>query len=127
LRPDAAVADPAIRKELLEKWGVEVLGVWTGARGFMIDFRFRVLDVDKALPLFDPKIQPYLIRDGSTIKLPVPVGEKVGSFRTTNRGKNVQAQRDYHIMFGNPDSYVKPGQNVSVVVGDFRVDHLTLR
>jgi hypothetical protein len=127
LKPDAALADPAIRKDLLEKWGVEVFGVWTAARGYMIDFHFRVLDVEKALPLFDSKIRPYLVRDGSDIKLPVPVGEKVGAFRTTNRGKNIQAQRDYHIMFGNPDSYVKSGQNVSVVIGDFRVDHLTLR
>jgi hypothetical protein len=127
LQPDAAVADPAIRKALLEKWGVEVFGVRLAARGYMIDFRFKVIDVDKALPLFDTRIKPYLLPDGSTIKLPVPVGQKVGAFRTTNRGKNILADKIYAIMFANPDSFVKLGQKVSVVIGDFRVEHLTLK
>lgn len=127
LKPDAAVADSAIHKELVEKWGVEVYGVRKAASGYMIDFRFRVLDAEKALPLFDPRTKPYLLTEGTHIKLPVPVGEKVGAFRTTNRGKNIQANKDYYMMFANPDSYVKPGQKVSVVIGDFRAEHMTLQ
>ena len=127
LQPDPVVADAETRKALLDKWGVEVNGVRLAARGYMIDFRFRVLDVDKALPLFDPRIQPYLLTEGTNIKLPVPVGEKVGAFRTTNRGKNITADRDYYMLFANPDSYVKPGQKVSVVIGEFRVEDLTLQ
>ncbi len=126
-QPDPAVADPEIRKEFLEKWGVEVVGITRSARGYMADFRFRVLDSDKALPLFDGKIPPYLIPDGTSIKLPVPMGEKVGAFRTTNRGKNIQSGKDYHIIFANPDAFVKPGQKVSVIIGDFRAEHLTLK
>ena len=127
LQPDLAVADQEVRKELLERWGVEVYGVRLSARGYMIDFRFRVVDLEKALPLFDPRVQPYLLTEGTNIKLPVPVGEKVGAFRTTNRGKNITANRDYYMMFGNPDSYVKPGQKVSVVIGEFRAEHMTLQ
>jgi len=127
LKPEMAIADPEERKQLLERWGVEVMGTRIAAGGYMIDFRFRVLDADKALPLFDSKIQPYLLRQGSDIKLPVPVGQKVGAFRTTDRGKNIQAGKDYYIMFANPDSYVKPGQRVSVVIGDFRVNDLTIQ
>ena len=51
---------------------------------------------------------------------------EVITFRTTNRGANIQPNRDYHILFGNPDAYVKPGQKVSIVIGDFRVDHLAV-
>ena len=127
LKPDAAVADSEIHKELIEKWGVEVNGVRLAARGYMIDFRFRVLDAQKALPLFDPKTKPYLLTEGTNIKLPVPVGAKVGAFRPTNRGKNITADKDYYMMFANPDSYVKPGQKVSVVIGDFRAQHMTLQ
>jgi hypothetical protein len=119
--------DSATHKELVERWGVEVIGVREAARGYMIDFRFRVLDADKALPLFDARIQPYLLTEGTNVKLPVPVGEKVGAFRTTNRGKNIQSGKDYYMMFANPDSYVRPGQRVSVVIGDFRAEHMTLR
>ena len=127
LQPDLAVADQEVRKALLERWGVEVYGVRLSARGYMIDFRFRVVDLEKALPLFDPRVQPYLLTEGTNIKLPVPVGEKVGAFRTTNRGKNITANRDYYMMFANPDSYVKPGQKVSVVIGEFRAEHMSLR
>lgn len=127
LRPETAIADPQVRKALRERWGVEVMGARLAARGYMIDFRFRVLDSDKALPLFDSKTQPYLLREGSEIKLPVPVGQKVGAFRPTNRGKNITGDKDYYMMFANPDAYVKPGDKVSVVIGDFRVDRLPLQ
>ena len=127
MQPDAAVADAAIHKELIEKWGVEVMGVRLAARGYMMDFRFRVLDLEKALPLFDSRIKPYVIPEGTDVKLPVPAGQKVGTFRTTNRGKNIQAGKDYVIMFANPDAFVKSGQKVSVVIGDFRVERLTLK
>lgn len=127
LQPAAAVTDPETRRALLERWGVELLGVRLAAQGYMIDFRFRVLDAEKALPLFDSKIQPYLLREGSDIKLPVPIGQRVGAFRTTNRGKNITADKTYYMMFANPDAFVKPGNRVSVVIGDFRVDGLTLQ
>lgn len=127
LQPDSAIADPAIRKDFLERWGVEVIGVTGAARGYMIDFRFRVVDANKALPLFDGRTPAYLIPDGSGIKLPVPAGQKVGAFRTTNRGNNIQSGKNYHIVFANPDAFVKPGQKVSVVIGDFRAEHLTLK
>lgn len=127
LTPDTAIKDPEVRRALLERWGVEVLGVRKALTGYMIDFRFRVLDADKALPLFDARTQPYVLREGSSIKLPVPVGEKVGAFRTTNRGKNIQSNRDYYMLFANPDAYVERGDKVSVVIGDFRVDGLTLQ
>lgn len=127
LEPDPAVAEPAIRKGLVDKWGVEVLGARKAAKGYMIDFRFRVLDADKAMPLFDSRTQPYLLTEGSNIRLPVPVGQKVGAFRATNRGKNITAGRDYYMMFANPDAFVREGQKVSVVIGDFRVDNMTLR
>ena len=83
LKPDPAVAEGTIHKDLIDQWGVEVYGVRLSARGYMIDFRFRVVDLEKALPLFDPRVQPYLLTEGTNIKLPVPVGEKVGAFRTT--------------------------------------------
>jgi hypothetical protein len=52
---------------------------------------------------------------------------KVGAFRPTNRGKNIKADKTYYMVYGNPDSHVKPGEKVSVVIGDFRAEHLTVR
>ena len=110
--------------ELREDWGIEVLGIRLASADYMMDFRFRVLDVDKALTLFDHRIKPHLIVDRTQIKLPVPMAAKVGAFRPTNRGKNIKPDKNYYMIFGNPDRHVKAGETVTIVVGDFRIDHL---
>ncbi len=56
-----------------------------------------------------------------------PMAAKVGALRPTNRGKNIKPDKIYYMIFGNPDSYLKPGQKVSVVIGDFRAEHLTVQ
>jgi hypothetical protein len=109
---------------LREQWGVEVLGIRLASGDYMMDFRYRVLDVDKALTLFDHQIKPYLIVDRTNIKLPVPMAAKVGALRPTNRGKNIKPNKNYFMIFGNPDRHVKAGETVTIVVGDFRIEHL---
>lgn len=111
-------------KELADKWGVELLGMRLTTAGYMLDFRFRVMDADKALPLFDHRIKPYIVAERSNIKLPVPMATKVGAFRPTNRGKNIKADKTYYMIFGNPDRHVKVGEKVTVAIGDFKVEHL---
>jgi len=111
-------------KELADKWGVELLGMRLTTAGYMLDFRFRVMDADKALPLFDHRIKPHIVAERSNIKLPVPMSTKVGAFRPTNRGKNIKADKTYYMIFGNPDRHVKVGEKVTVVIGDFKVEHL---
>ena len=115
---------PDKAKELADNWGVELLGMRLTTAGYMLDFRFRVLDADKALPLFDHRIKPHIVAERSNIKLPVPMAAKVGAFRPTNRGKNIKADKTYYMIFGNPDRHVKAGEKVTVVIGDFKVEHL---
>ena len=111
-------------KELADEWGVALQGMRLTSAGFMLDFRFRVLDADKALPLFDHRIKPYIVAERSNIKLPVPMAAKVGAFRPTNRGRNIKADKTYYMIFGNPDRHVKAGETVTVAIGDFRVENL---
>lgn len=115
---------PEEAEKLADKWGVELLGMRLTSAGYMLDFRFRVLDADKALPLFDHRIKPHIVAERSNIKLPVPMAPKVGAFRPTNRGKNIKADKTYYMIFGNPDRHVKVGEKVTVVIGDFKVEHL---
>jgi len=119
--------DPAFPEELKEKWGVEIIGVSSTSGGYMLDFRFRVLDAQKSLSLFDHRIKPYVVAEKSHIKLPVPMAAKVGALRPTNRGKNIKADKIYYMVFANPDHHVKKGEKVSVVIGDFRAEGLTVR
>jgi hypothetical protein len=123
LKPDTALP----QTDLAENWGIEVIGIKHAMTGYMLDFRFRVLDLNKALPLFDPRHHAYVETERSHIKLPVPIAEKIGSLRPTNRGQNIKAGKTYYILFANPDSHVKPNEKVSVVIGDFKVEHLTVR
>jgi hypothetical protein len=126
-RQERLEPDPAAPNERLAKqWGVEVIGISQTAGGYMLDFRFRVVDAEKALPLFDHRVKPYVTAEKSGINLPVPVGAKTGAMRPTNRGRNIKSDKTYYMVFANPDAHLKPGDKVSVVIGDFRVEHLTV-
>ena len=117
---------PEQAKLIAAQWGVKLLSLRLSAAGYMMDFRFRVLDANKALPLFDTRNKPYVVVERSKAKLPVPMAAKVGAFRPTNRGKNIKADKNYYMMFANPDRHVKAGEKVTLVIGDFNVEHLTV-
>ncbi len=117
-------SDPEHVGALRQKWGVEVLGIQATATGYMLDFRYRVVDAEKAAPLLDRRIKPYLIVEKDDARLEVPVTNKLGALRQTT--KHVQANRNYFILFSNPARHVKSGDKVSVVIGDFVVENLSV-
>ncbi len=108
-RPDAAL-------------GVELAGIRLTSGGYMIDFRYRVLAPEKAAPLFDRKVAPYLIHEKTGSKFAVPAPAKVGPLRQTTLAP--EAGRQYFILFANPGKYMARGDLVTVVVGDVRFEHL---
>jgi hypothetical protein len=112
--------------QIKEEQGVEIQSLQMTAGGYMMDFRFRVLDVEKAKIFFDHRVKPYLHVEKSNAKLPVPMASKVGAFRSTDRGKNIKPNKNYYIVFGNPDAHVKRGEKVTLVVGDFKVEGMTV-
>jgi len=118
--------DPAVPSTLSEQWGVQVIGVQLSAGGYWLRFAFRVDDADKAGMLFDNRFKPYLESEQTGVKLGVPSAAKVGALRTTNRQGNIKNGKIYTMMFSNPGTQVKPGHKVSVVAGDFKVEHLTV-
>ncbi|MET0026517.1 MAG: hypothetical protein ABW101_02675 [Candidatus Thiodiazotropha sp.] len=122
--PPMVTADKA--REIAEKWGVELISLRLTAAGYMIDFRFKVLDVDKSKVFFSTQVKPQLVVEKSNAKLPVPMAAKVGAFRTTDRGRNIKPDRIYYIVFANPDAHVKSGETVTMVVGDFKEAHLVV-
>ncbi len=107
-----------------EKWGVKVLSIRHSAGGYMLDFRYRVLDPEKALPLFDRKIKPHLVDEATGAVFAVPEPPKVGALRSTRKP---QPGKNYFVMFANPGGYVKKNSKVSVVIGDFRAENLVVQ
>jgi hypothetical protein len=119
-----SISDPGKVGALQEKWGVKVLGIQTTATGYLLDFRYRVLDATKAAPLLDRHIQPYVIVEKDKARLEVPVTDKLGALRQTTR--DVKENRNYLVLFSNPARHVKSGDKVTVVIGDFKVEHLNV-
>jgi len=102
-------------------WGVEVIGIKTVASGQMLRFSYRILDSKKALPLQDKKQHPYVIDQTSGIRLAVPAMENIGELRQSSTPIE---NRNYFIIFGNPGKLVKKNDQVTVVIGNFRVENL---
>jgi hypothetical protein len=101
--------------------GIEVVALRRSAAGYMLDLRYRVIDREKAAPLVDRKVQPYLLDQATGAKLFVPSSAKVGPLRQT--GAAVEG-RIYFALFANPGKYVEPGRKVTLVLGDRRVPDL---
>lgn len=111
-------------EQLKEKWGIEITSVRMASAGHMIDFRYRVLNAEKAEPLFKREKKPYLIDQKSKKVLSVPNMGKVGPLRTSN---NPQEGRIYWMFFGNGGKIIQTGSKVTVVIGDFRVEDLIVQ
>lgn len=106
-----------------ETWGIQIIGIRQTAAGYMLNFRYRVIDPEKAAPLFNRQTKPYLIDQASGAKFAVPNPPKTGPLRTSDPPK---AGRNYFIFFANPGKYVKLGNKVTVVIGDFKAENLVV-
>ena len=114
----AAAVDPETR------FGVAIQGVRLSANGYMLDFRYRVLDADKALPLVQRTIKAYLLHQPTGAALAVPEEPTIGPLRQTEKFGKPQEGRTYVTLFGNAGKLVKEGDPVTIVIGEFRVPDL---
>ena len=119
----ASSTAPGPARSLEGRWGVELAGIRPSAAGYMLDFRFWVRDAERAAPLFDRGTKPYLVDEATGAKFLVPNPPKVGPLRTSDPPKE---GRRYFIFFANPGRLIEPGRRVTVVIGDFRAEHLVV-
>jgi hypothetical protein len=108
---------------LEEKWGVRPLSLRQTAEGYMLDFRYRIIDAEKAAPLFSPRIKPYIIDQATGAVMAVPDVPKLGSMRSTRKPIK---DKNYAILFANPGQHIKPGSKVTVVIGDLKAENLVV-
>jgi len=114
--PETVSAEKA--PSLEEQWGVEVVALRLTGNNYMLDFRYKVLDPDKAAELFERANKPALIHVATGAKLEVPRPAKTGPLRPTNPP---QAGRTYFMLFSNP-GVVQAGDEVTIEIGDFKAD-----
>lgn len=112
----AANAHPRTKTYMKRTWGVEVLFVRQASSGYMLEFRYKVLDAEKAKPLFTRQTKPLLTHDRSGAQLVVPTPAKTGALRNSNPPL---ADHTYWMFFANPGKLVQPGDTVTITIGDF--------
>jgi hypothetical protein len=119
--------EPAVKTDssLTDKeWGIKPLSLRQSAGGYMLDFRYRIIDPERASILLDRKIKPYLIDQATGTKLFIPNMPKVGSLKHTV--VNPDVNKTYFMLFGNSRGLVKSGSKVTIVIGDFKQEDLVV-
>ena len=108
-------------------YGIQVEGLRLTAAGSMLDFRYRVLDAQKAAPFLNGRIQPALLDESRGAKLGVPDTPTLGRIRQTSRNGVIRTDHTYFIMFGNPGKALRSGDRVSLLLGPVKVAELTVQ
>lgn len=110
---------------IAEDLGIAVQAVRLTAAGYVLDMRYRVLDMDKAAAMLGRQAKPYVLVDKSGAKLGVPVSYKLGPLRqSTTHPKN---ERIYFTFFANPGRHVASGDTIRLVVGDFTTEPIIVQ
>jgi len=115
---------PRLKTYMKRTWGIEVLFVREAAAGYMLEFRYKVLDPEKAKPLFERQTKPVLTHLKTGAKMIVPTPAKTGALRNSYAPK---PDHIYWMFFANPGKLVRPGDLVDIEIGDFRVEKLVVR
>jgi len=108
---------------VVEKFGIEIKSLRVSTAGYMLDFRHKVVDAAKASPLHSYSVKPYLWDPENNVSV-VPPHTRIGILR---QGKNdARDGRIYTTMFANPGRRFKPGDQVTLVLGDLVVEDMTI-
>ncbi len=108
-----------------EKWGIKVLGIRTTAAGFMLNFRYKIVNAEKVAAFMGPRTKPYLIHQATGYIFKVPQMAKVGALY--QRMNKAYPDRIYFALFDNPNMLAQPGSKVTVVIGDCKIKDLVVQ
>ncbi len=120
-----ATGGPGPAEGEVDRYGIHIEGVRQTAAGHMLDFRYRVVDAERAATVIHPRLRPYLVDQQTGKQYVVPTLGRVGPLRQT-RAK-VEAGRTYFVFFANPGRALAQGTKVSVVMGDLVIKDLTVQ
>ncbi len=103
------------------KWGIRISQIGVTADGGMVDFRFVVIDPDKALELMSKADNlPILAAEDSNVY--------VNSAALMSTRHALNPGTTYFMLFRNTKGAVKPGTKVSVLFPDeLKLEHITAR
>ncbi len=114
----SVTADELRQIDMQQDWGVEPVHLRLTAGGYMIEFRYKILDVEKARILSSRKRTdfPQLQSLKSKAKLGVPYGPTVGYLKS-NRWFH-ELGKMYIAMFSNGGKHLLRGDKVKIQIKD---------
>ena len=121
---EEAASHPRNNTFMKREWGIEVMFVRLTAAGYMLEFRYKVVDAKKAQALFERQSKPILTHTRSGARLVVPTPAKTGALRNSNAPTTGTS---YWMFFANPGKFVESGEQVSIEIGDFLVENLVVQ
>jgi len=124
--PDLAAAEAVAPGTLPgeRELGIAILSLRLSAEGYIVDLRYKAVDAAKAEILFSRDIKPYLQHEATGKVVTVPVPAKIGPLRQTTNKPEVG--KGYFMLFGNPGRFIQPGDKVTLIFGEHRIEHLTI-
>jgi len=130
--------DEAKRAAAEEAWGIRVLQVALSGGGGLVDLRYQVTDVEKAavalgasahghdtLTVEDIKNSPQLVDQATGIALLEAQIHFMGRVQTQR--VNPKAGISRFILFSNTNGLIKRGSQVSLAIGDVRIEELVVQ
>jgi hypothetical protein len=115
---------PRNKTLMKREWGIEIMYVRQTSAGYMLEFRYKVLDADKAAALFERQTKPLLTHVDSGAILVVTTPAKTGALRNSN---TPIAGNTYWMFFANPGKLVQVGDQVNIEIGEFSADGIFVK
>ena len=112
------------QQKVFDELGIYVVSCRLSSSGYMVDFRYKVIDPNKAAPLFTNKTDPHIIDQATGAIFIVPNPPKVGKLRTTRQPKK---DKIYFMFFANPGKYIKTDNKLTFVCGQHRIEDVVVR
>ncbi len=113
------------RIDLREHWGIEPVHLRITAGGYMVEFRYKIIDREKALVLSDREYFPRLQVMKSRARLSVPFFPTVGFVKSNRRF--LKEGKNYTALFSNEGRHLLPGDKAFIQVRDQLSPVLTLQ
>ena len=111
--------------DMQKDWGIQPVHIRVTAGGYMIEFRYKILDTEKALILSDRKDYPHLNALKSQARLSVTYGATVGVLKSNRRF--IKQGKNYNAIFSNEGQHLLPGDKVKVSIRDELSPEMTLQ
>ena len=110
--------------EFAQRYGFRVEGVRLASAGYMLDFRYRIADADRAWEFLRSAEDARLTTpEGAVLIVPRPA--YIGPLSQSS--EKPKENRTYFIFFANPGRHVAEGDEVTVHLGDVEVGPLTVK